>query len=237
VPRQPSGLRAVCAVRCAIRQSFPHSFVKRDHDLEHDWPATKKRDERDEQLWNSGQIEHAANHHEHSETLQGCDKAIGEGVFDHRVSVLADAIVPSRADTCDRRGGLQAGSDSPTVAALAGLSAPTKRDLEDLLPQLLSEIGAEPPSEAQALKQVGDDVLRQIVDGEIAPYAGGRKLGALWRRQPHQQERRALWEQFVSVYAIADEIDDDPGSRAHYEQDILRAARARLAAGGFDLAV
>jgi hypothetical protein len=130
---------------------------------------------------------------------------------------------------------LQAGSDSPTLVILAGLSTPTMLDLEELLPRLLSEIGQRWPSETEALKLLGDDLLRKIVDGEINPYTGGRRLGTLWRRQSFREEHHALWEQFVQIYGVADEIDDDPASRQQYERDILDAARARIALGGFSI--
>jgi hypothetical protein len=130
---------------------------------------------------------------------------------------------------------MRSGCDSPTVAALASLSSPTTRDLEDVLPALASEVGCPRPSHRQALKLVGDAILRRIVDGAVDPYAGGLELRALWKRQPFRDEDRDLWEQFVEVYGIADEISDDPSHRNAYAKDIVRAARSRLTSGGFDI--
>ena len=124
---------------------------------------------------------------------------------------------------------LEAGCDTLAIGILAGLTSPTRPDVDEELPRLLREVGVARPSHQQTLKVVVDHLHRRIVDGDVEAYPGAC---ALWSRKSDFTEDPVIWEQIRPFIGAASEWEDDPDHRARYERDIIAYARSLLAAGG-----
>jgi hypothetical protein len=123
---------------------------------------------------------------------------------------------------------LEDGSEMTEICVLAGLTSPTRRDVDDEIPLLLQELGTARPTRPQAAKILADEVLRKIVKGEVDAYGGAR---VLWSYS-NDFEDLGVWEQLRPFVGAASEWEDDPERRPDYEQDIVEEATALLALGG-----
>lgn len=123
------------------------------------------------------------------------------------------------------------GCQSTSVAVIAGLDRPTRRDVEDELPALLGELGLSLPSRGAALKTVVDDVAREIVVGTVAPYQGARQIWAYEALSESEREPK-LWEQFRPFIGLASQREDYPDHAAEYDAEIIGEARTLLDQGG-----
>jgi hypothetical protein len=127
---------------------------------------------------------------------------------------------------------LEAGCRSPAVAVLAGLTTPTRADIEDYLPALLREIGLRRPSHDESLKTLVDAIAHKIVAGEVDPVAGAAHIWALWGYSSEGDDRSVAWLDFRPFIGLASECENPGPHVAKYEADILQEARSLLSRGG-----
>jgi hypothetical protein len=97
------------------------------------------------------------------------------------------------------------------------------RDVDRLLGEYLSSVGAAVATQEEAGLIVAKRLARQILDGSLDPATGARRIW--WdvvARLP------ALHGQLSPFVGLASEWEDHPDYRAEYELDILNAARQLL---------
>jgi hypothetical protein len=123
------------------------------------------------------------------------------------------------------------GCESPTVAVLAGMTRPTRGDVEDEVRDLLLELKLSRPSQRAALKSVVDHVAQQIVSGTLAPPKGARRIWA-YEMEWVPQSDPVLWPQFRPFVGLASACEDDPDHAVEYDAEIVREAQALLDRGG-----
>ena len=96
---------------------------------------------------------------------------------------------------------------------------PVTRRRTDLFLKAMKEVGLEVPSPDAARRGMVRSWAAQIVDGELDPYEGARRI---WCQG---------WEPLGSppdltvFVGLASEWEDDPESREAYESEIIAAAR------------
>ena len=127
---------------------------------------------------------------------------------------------------------LEQGCEAPSVAMLAGLDNPTKADIEDLVPRLLSDVGLQRPTRAVAVKELADDVARQVVGGGLHPVAGAEAIWGLWGYCAEADEASATWRDIRPFIGWASECENPGPHVEQYESDIRRYAAELLARGG-----
>jgi hypothetical protein len=120
------------------------------------------------------------------------------------------------------------GCEAASVAVVAGLSRPTRSEIEDELPEILRELDVTLPSKREALKTHVDPVARDIVNGSLTPPAGANEIFVTYLDYADQR----LWDQFVVLYSLADEYREENRPASVLDQETVAAARALLAAGG-----
>jgi hypothetical protein len=127
---------------------------------------------------------------------------------------------------------LEQGCDVLSIALLAGLDNPTKADIEDLMPRLLRDLGVQRPTRALAVKELADDVARQVVEGALPPVAGAEAMWGLWGYCEEPYEASPTWQDIRPFVGWASECEN-PGPHVEgYETDIRRYAAELLARGG-----
>lgn len=150
--------------------------------------------------------------------------------------LLVDLLRPDEAVwlACDL---LAAGVETPTLLELAGES-PTRLTVADAVPlvrQTLAERGVEPIDTAQAPWVVARDSARQMIAGGLLPEDGARSLWGLWWSCDTAKEIGLMTQPLDAWDATPPAQRDDEAIRAEMRelaQDVVRAANARLAAGG-----
>jgi hypothetical protein len=123
---------------------------------------------------------------------------------------------------------LEAGCGASSVAVLAGLDHPTRREVEAELPELLRHLGLIRPDRREALRIAGNACAHHMVDGSIAPLAGARRLSWI----ANEFWGTDTFEQLSIFVGLASEWDDHPQHRASGEADMMAAAVALLDRGG-----
>ena len=118
---------------------------------------------------------------------------------------------------------LELGLDSQAVRELAALDRPTLRDTAELFERALRETGQVVSPEDSANRLVAAAVLRDIVAGAIDPYRGAVELWRLWTELGYPDDLTV----FVS---LEDDYADHPEWRPRLAEEIIEAARGRLAA-------
>lgn len=116
---------------------------------------------------------------------------------------------------------LARGLDSPTLGELAAQSASDVRDSRDLFGQVINELGIELPDPDRARWNLVRETARAIVDVEIVPEVGARKI---WRWAWDVADSGDL-RIFVG---LASELEDHPGDHARLEGQILAEAAELL---------
>jgi hypothetical protein len=106
---------------------------------------------------------------------------------------------------------------------VAALDRPTLREAAELFERALRETGQVLPSEEAAKRLVVAAVLRDIVAGATEPYRGAVELWCLWGELGHPDDLAV----FVS---LEDDYAEHPERRPRLEQEIIAAARDRIAA-------
>ena len=118
---------------------------------------------------------------------------------------------------------LELGLDSQGVRELAALDRPTLRDAADLFERALRETGQALPSEEGAKRLLAAAVLRAIVARSIEPYRGAIELWRLWSELGYPDD--------LTVFAsLEDDYAEHPEWRPRLDQEIIEAARERIAA-------
>lgn len=144
------------------------------------------------------------------------------------LELLAPEEVPDLATTA-----LLDGCTAQSVAVLAGLSRPTRGDVEDELPRLLSDLRTCRPTEREALKALVDDTAHRIAEGSLPPIEGANDLWWLWGYARDPDDDPALWAQFLPFISLASQVEDEGSEHSgEDEADIVRAATALLENGG-----
>lgn len=124
------------------------------------------------------------------------------------------------------------GCEAASVALLVALDNPTKADIEDLVPRLLRDVGVQRPTQALAVKELADDVARQVVDGALHPVAGAEAMWGLWGYCEEADEASATWQDIRPFIGWASECENPGPHVEQYERDIRRYAAELLARGG-----
>ena len=114
---------------------------------------------------------------------------------------------------------LEKGFDGPALRELAGLQKLTERDLGNLFELALKEVGRLPMSKREAGLIVAKNIAQEIINGNIEPYEGARRIWwDIW------EQNRELDELKVFV-GLASGYEDEPDHRHEYVDDILKEAR------------
>ena len=114
---------------------------------------------------------------------------------------------------------LAEGYDSSALRMLAGLTESQMDEAGPLFKQALLEIGCSLPSPREAVLRLARETAMQILQGEIAPYEGGKRIWDLSLKIDH-----VVPELHPFVYA-ASEWEDRPEDRPLFERGILEEAR------------
>lgn len=154
---------------------------------------------------------------------QRLDLLLAEWVLDR----VASERVPQLAVRA-----LEEGCEAPTVALLAGLRGPTRAEIEDVMPRLLTDTGRVRPTRIQAVKALADHVFRQVDDGTLQPVAGATAVWALWGYSEEGDEASPMWQDIRPFIGWASECESPGPHVAQYEQDIRRYTAELLARGG-----
>lgn len=123
--------------------------------------------------------------------------------------------LPAAADAA-----LRDGLVSPALIALMDADPSEARVLFD---RALDELGVSKPSQRDAVMRLARDAAAEIVRGTIAPYAGAKRISDLTLQAPAVR----IHELDPFIYA-ADEWEERPEDRLHFEQGIVSEARALL---------
>ena len=111
------------------------------------------------------------------------------------------------------------GFDGPALRELAGLQRPTEQDIGNLFERALKEVGCLPISKREAGLIVANDIAQDIINGNIEPYEGARRIWwDIW------DQNRELDELKVFV-GLASGYEEEPSHRQEYIVDIIKEAR------------
>ena len=114
---------------------------------------------------------------------------------------------------------LQEGFDGQSLRELAGLTKPTRADIEQLVDAALGETGAESMDGLSAAWTVARSIAAKIIRGDLAPHDGARDIGNVARMNAELAP--------LMVFAgLASEWEDDLLHRSQYEGAILEEARS-----------
>jgi len=118
---------------------------------------------------------------------------------------------------------LEAGYDGRQLRWIAGLTRPTRADLEAIMNDMFHELGQSPITDTRkAGTRLAAKFCQQIVAGEIEPYDGARRI---WKSIYYAL---GCPKELVPFVALASEWEDVPESRRKYDKEILAAAREFL---------
>jgi hypothetical protein len=114
---------------------------------------------------------------------------------------------------------LRRGFDGSALRELAGLQKPTKQDIGDLFDRALKEVECLPISKREASLIVAKNIAQEIINGNIEPYEGARRIWwDIW------DQNRELDELKVFV-GLASGYEDEPNHQQKYANDIIKEAR------------
>jgi hypothetical protein len=155
-----------------------------------------------------------------------------EAAFDELLARWVLDDLPPEAVPALAIDALTEGCAAAEVAVLAGLSKPTRREVEDELTPLLQRLRVARPDRLGALKTVVDSCAKRMVEGTLSPSAGAHRLW-LWATEvDHGGE---LFGQLAVFVGLASVWEDQKDSRAAYEVEMVEEARKLVAAGGLRL--
>lgn len=106
----------------------------------------------------------------------------------------------------------------PAIAELAGLSVIEQDRLDELLEDLLNDLGLEKLTEYQAAMLCASKVAQQVGGGHVEPIDAAR---AIWRIATQVPASQADLSPFIG---LASEWDDDLESRSYYDEEIRSRA-------------
>ncbi|MGM1061436.1 hypothetical protein [Saccharothrix sp. Mg75] len=150
--------------------------------------------------------------------------------------LIVDLLRPDEAIwlACDL---LVAGVESPALLELAG-EPPSRFTLADAVPlvrRTLAELGVEPVDTSRAPWVVARDVSRRMIAGGLLPEDGARSLWGLWWSCDNAREIGLMLQPLEAWDETLPQHRDEEAIRAEMRklaEGIVRAANARLAAGG-----
>jgi len=116
---------------------------------------------------------------------------------------------------------LAEGVDSPALRMAAGTPASEVRDARDWFVAALDELGIPIPDTQASLYAVVLDLARSIVDGDVPPYTGARRIWELSYRVEREGDLRIF-------IGLASEREDHPDSGAAIDRRIIEEARVLL---------
>ena len=127
--------------------------------------------------------------------------------------VGADAMPPEATRA------LLEGIDSPSVRQLAGMDRADSEDVRATFRAALRELAIETPSLREAAILLATEAARRITQGTLPPYEGAKEI---WHIVTSSGEHLPELDAFI--YA-ADEWEERPKARKHFEAGIVAAAR------------
>lgn len=110
------------------------------------------------------------------------------------------------------------GEQRPTVVELAGLDENAQDRVDELLEDLLVDLGLASLTDYQAAMLSASRVSRQLCGGEKEPIDAAR---AIWRIATQVPASQVDLRPFIG---LASEWDDDPDSRSLYDEEIRSRA-------------
>ncbi len=129
---------------------------------------------------------------------------------------------------------LQRGCGSAAVAVWAGLQRPTRAEIDSELPGLLEELGLGRPAPLEAMKTLVDEVARAVVSGSVAPRAGARLIGEIWRSGFDTGDHPESWLDIGQLVGFAHDGVVPAGSALPAAAEVTEGARALLERGGLN---
>ena len=129
-------------------------------------------------------------------------------------------LTPPEALPSAATAALEAGCDSPSLRALAGLTDVEVDEARSLLERALAELSLRLPSERDAVMRLAREIAAQVLEGKTSPYQGAKEIWELSLRLPGE----SLSDLDSFVYA-ASEWEDRPEDRNLFAEGIVAAAR------------
>jgi len=131
---------------------------------------------------------------------------------------------------------LLAGCGGDVVAQLAGMSHPTRRDVDDILPHALNELGIEPTTseevcreQEEAWRELARGYLDDIIFGRLTPSEGSYQLFLISRHKvfvdSDEMEDKLVSDIAMGYGAVLDDEDSTPDDQAWAAASIFRGAR------------
>ena len=143
---------------------------------------------------------------------------------------LAPEAVPDLAVAA-----LQDGCECGAVAVLAGLTRPTRTDVDDELPALLAELRRARPTELEALKTLVDGCVARIVAGTQEPGAGAERIRELWVLYADRDSHVEAWIDLCPFLGPGSEPDNDGPDVEARAAEIVKQSAALLSRGGLNI--
>lgn len=129
---------------------------------------------------------------------------------------------------------LLAGCETPSLAQLTAMAGSGSSEIERLLARVLKERERRLPSEDDAVKAVADDLVRQMVTGEIPPEQAAERLRILSMKALNRPAWKDLgvFHQLALDWEIAEEA---PKDLDELRREIMQQGRELLERGGVRL--
>lgn len=115
--------------------------------------------------------------------------------------------------------------DGPAIRQLAGLLAPTNREVALLVGRACREAALDPLSDDEAQWLIVYDAARRIASGEAEPHAGAGEIAARCIALDYPEPLRGF------VYLWSD-YDEDPHDTAWFDREIRESAAELLRSRG-----
>lgn len=117
---------------------------------------------------------------------------------------------------------LELGHDGKCLRYLAGLTSPTRRDIEKTVEGAMQELGVRAPiAKSDAALWMAKRVASEIIEGHIEPYGGACRICLSYSPAAHELNH---WSDLVIDYEVAAET----GGIENAKQQIIQAARSLL---------
>lgn len=129
---------------------------------------------------------------------------------------------------------LLAGCETPSLAQLAAMAGSASSEIERLLARVLKERERRLPSKDDAVKAVADDLVRQMVTGEIPTEQAAERLRILSMKAL----TRPAWKDLGVFHQLAldcEIAEEAPKDLEELRLEILQQGRELLERGGVRL--
>ncbi len=122
---------------------------------------------------------------------------------------------------------LELGYDGKSLRRLAGLSSPTRREIEEIVAGALQEMSVDAPmTKRDAANWMARRVAREISDGGIEPYQGACRI---WLSYSSDAPELGYWSELATDFEIAADIGNPEEAR----RQIIQAATDLLTGTDF----